>query len=274
MKKYIFLSIASIFIHIAYCENSPSKLTEGYLYKGHLHQKSDHPDSARYFYKKTIDTDESIYSKADAYLHLSEIEESSGNYKEALHLLHMNQNWQDSIQKAAHTEIVQQMHTMHNNHSIEKKSMKRSIALYRSELIAIGLLLLVAAYFLYKKHRKHGQPERKEMFLRKSDIYARFHSINQESHSIITEDEWTELQKAIDETYENFTGTLYTLCQKLSPMELRICYLMKISISVTNIAYIVGRSKSAVSTTRSKLYEKLKGKKGTPEMLDNFIAEL
>ena len=110
--------------------------------------------------------------------------------------------------------------------------------------------------------------------MRKSDIYARFHSINHESNSSITEKEWAELQKAIDDTYENFTGTLYALCKKLSPMELHICYLMKISISVTNMAYIVGRSKSAVSTTRNKLYEKLQGQKGTPEMLDQFIAKL
>ena len=82
------------------------------------------------------------------------------------------------------------------------------------------------------------------------------------------------IAKSIDDTYENFTGTLYALCKKLSPMELHICYLMKISISVTNMAYIVGRSKSAVSTTRNKLYEKLQGQKGTPEMLDQFIAKL
>lgn len=40
------------------------------------------------------------------------------------------------------------------------------------------------------------------------------------------------------------------------------------------MAYIVGRSKSTVSTTRNKLYEKLQGQKGTPEMLDQFIAKL
>ena len=274
MKKYISLSIIIAFIHIVYCESTSSKISEEYLYRGYTHQKLNHPDSARYFYQRIIDTDENMYTTADAYLHLSEIEEACGNYKEALRLLHINQNWQDSIHKTTQAEMMQQINALHVKHNTEKESMKKSIYLYRSELTAIGILLLVVVYILYKRKRKRKQPETKEILLRKSDIYARFHSINHESNSSITEEEWAELQKAIDDTYENFTGTLYALCKKLSPMELHICYLMKISISVTNMAYIVGRSKSAVSTTRNKLYEKLQGQKGTPEMLDQFIAKL
>ena len=274
MKKYISLSIIIAFIHIVYCESTSSKISEEYLYRGYTHQKLNHPDSARYFYQRIIDADENIYTTADAFLHLSEIEEACGNYKEALRLLHINQNWQDSIHKTTQAEMMQQINALHVKHNTEKESMKKSIYLYRSELTAIGILLLVVVYILYKRKRKRKQPETKEILLRKSDIYARFHSINHESNSSITEKEWAELQKAIDDTYENFTGTLYALCKKLSPMELHICYLMKISISVTNMAYIVGRSKSAVSTTRNKLYEKLQGQKGTPEMLDQFIAKL
>ena len=261
MKKYISLSIIIAFIHIVYCESTSSKISEEYLYRGYTHQKLNHPDSARYFYQRIIDADENMYTTADAYLHLSEIEEACGNYKEALRLLHINQNWQDSIHKTTQAEMMQQINALHVKHNTEKESMKKSIYLYRSELTAIGILLLVVVYILYKRKRKRKQPETKEILLRKSDIYARFHSINHESNSSITEKEWAELQKAIDDTYENFTGTLYALCKKLSPMELHICYLMKISISVTNMAYIVGRSKSAVSTTRNKLYEKLQGRK-------------
>lgn len=274
MKKYIAFSMLIIFIHIAYCDTPPSKPSDGYLQQGCIHQKFDHTDSARYFFKKIIDNEENIQNTADAYLHLFEMEEAAGNYKEALRLLHINRNWQDSIHKSTNTEFVQRMNAMHHEHNAEKDNMKRSISLYRWELTAGGLLLIAVIYLLYRKQRKRKQPETKEILLRKSAIYARFHSISQESDPAITDDEWTELQKTIDETYENFTGKLYALCQKLSPMELHLCYLMKISISVTNMAYIVGRSKSTVSTARSRLYEKLKGEKGTPEMLDKLISDL
>ena len=88
MKKYISLSIIIAFIHIVYCESTSSKISEEYLYRGYTHQKLNHPDSARYFYQRIIDADENMYTTADAYLHLSEIEEACGNYKEALRLLH------------------------------------------------------------------------------------------------------------------------------------------------------------------------------------------
>ena len=180
MKKYISLSIIIAFIHIVYCESMSSKISEEYLYRGYTHQKLNHPDSARYFYQRIIDADENIYTTADAYLHLSEIEEACGNYKEALRLLHINQNWQDSIHKTTQAEMMQQINALHVKHNTEKESMKKSIYLYRSELTAIGILLLVVVYILYKRKRKRKQPETKEILLRKSDIYARFHSINHE----------------------------------------------------------------------------------------------
>lgn len=99
----------------------------------------------------------------------------------ALRLLHINQNWQDSIHKTTQAEMMQQINALHVKHNTEKESMKKSIYLYRSELTAIGILLLVVVYILYKRKRKRKQPETKEILLRKSDIYARFHSINHES---------------------------------------------------------------------------------------------
>ena len=130
MKKYISLSIIIAFIHIVYCESTSSKISEEYLYRGYTHQKLNHPDSARYFYQRIIDADENIYTTADAYLHLSEIEEACGNYKEALRLLHINQNWQDSIHKTTQAEMMQQINALHVKHNTEKESMKKSIYLY------------------------------------------------------------------------------------------------------------------------------------------------
>lgn len=118
---------------------------------------------------------------------------------------------------------------------------------------------------------KKEERDIKEEVFRKSDIYSHFHS--QDSISI-TEQEWEELKIAIDDTYDNFTGQLYTLYPKLSTIEMRICLLIKISITVTNISMLLGRSKSTVSTARSKLYEKLQGVKGTPGLLDQFIVGL
>lgn len=40
------------------------------------------------------------------------------------------------------------------------------------------------------------------------------------------------------------------------------------------MAKILGRSKSSVSSSRTRLYKKMKGEDGTPNELDELIADL
>lgn len=101
-----------------------------------------------------------------------------------------------------------------------------------------------------------------------SDIYNKFHqAIDFKS---LDDSDWLELRKAIDSTYPNFTSRLYTL-YPLSKIELEICLLIKANISTSAIAALTGRSKSAITSSRKKLYEKIYGVKGTPDMWDHFI---
>lgn len=115
----------------------------------------------------------------------------------------------------------------------------------------------------------------KENIFKESEIYQLFHKACHVQPNIkITEKEWQELQTTIDDTYPNFSKTLYSLCPQLSLMDLRICYAIKISLSVTDIANLVNRSKSAITASRIRLYKKLHGEEGTTEMFDKFIADL
>ena len=112
-----------------------------------------------------------------------------------------------------------------------------------------------------------------ESDLRHSDIYMKFHSTN-EADQIIREEDWIALRKELDKTYDNFTNRLYQLYSGMSLIELRICYLIKISVKVTDMAKILGRSKPSVSSSRKRLYKKIKGEDGTPNELDELIADL
>ena len=112
-----------------------------------------------------------------------------------------------------------------------------------------------------------------ESDLRHSDIYMKFHSTN-EADQIIREEDWNALRKELDKTYNNFTNRLYQLYSGMSLIELRICYLIKISVKVTDMAKILGRSKPSVSSSRKRLYKKIKGEDGPPNELDELIAGL
>lgn len=110
--------------------------------------------------------------------------------------------------------------------------------------------------------------------LQQSEVYLLFHKACNDTTLKITEENWSALEIAIDRTYQKFTDRLYKLYPRLSLLELRICYLIKISMQVKDIANLVNRSKPAITAARIRLYKKIHGKEGTGEMLDNFIINL
>ena len=109
--------------------------------------------------------------------------------------------------------------------------------------------------------------------LHRSSVYAFFHKAAHEEVRITAEN-WQELQAAIDAAYDDFTGRLYSLCPNLSEMELHICWLIKIQLSPKDMAQVVGRSQSAVSMARTRLYKKIHQKEGTTSDFDKFITDL
>ena len=109
--------------------------------------------------------------------------------------------------------------------------------------------------------------------LHRSSVYAFFHKAAHEEVRITAEN-WQELRAAIDAAYDDFTGRLYSLCPHLSEMELHICWLIKIQLSPKDMAQIVGRSQSAVSMARTRLYKKIHQKEGTTSDFDKFITDL
>lgn len=103
---------------------------------------------------------------------------------------------------------------------------------------------------------------------RQSDIYIRFRQAT--DFSELSETDWQELQRTIDETFNRFTARLYAL-SPLNERELRICLLVKAEIQPTGIAQLTGRVKSTITSARKNLFEKLCGKKGSAEDFDRFI---
>lgn len=105
-----------------------------------------------------------------------------------------------------------------------------------------------------------------------SAIYHLVHEKSKEPNSKLSSENWAELQKAIDATYANFTTRILVLYPKITEIELRVCYLIKASVSVVDIAHLVVREKSSVTNIRRRLYKKIHGVDGTAKELDAFIV--
>lgn len=148
---------------------------------------------------------------------------------------------------------------------MQKDSLREQLIHSQKELLELSNRKILAS---------QNERELLEIALRKSDIYRLFHEAGSKVNIRITDKEWTNLQNSIDATYSNFTSQLYALYPKISTQELHICYLIKISIPVKDIAKILGRSTSAITVARIRLYKKIHGEDGSADMMDKFIADL
>ncbi len=89
----------------------------------------------------------------------------------------------------------------------------------------------------------------------------------------MAETDWDELENHVALLSPNFRSKIFSL-HKCSPQEYRVSLLLKAHFAPTEIATLICRSQSAVASTRSRLYQKVFGKKGSPKDWDKFIASL
>ena len=115
------------------------------------------------------------------------------------------------------------------------------------------------------------EEEMSEKLFHSSAIYVRIREKANNKGSKMTEEDWTELTTAINTTYNDFTSRLHAL-YRFSSIEMKICLLLKAKVPITTIADLTIRSKSAITSARRAMYEKVYGVKGKPEDWDAFIC--
>lgn len=85
--------------------------------------------------------------------------------------------------------------------------------------------------------------------------------------------EWEELEQQMRPVYPGFTNKLYNLCS-MSEVEYRVCLLLKIRATPTEIANAVIKDLSSVSSIRNRLYKKVFGRKGGARAWDDFVQSI
>lgn len=85
---------------------------------------------------------------------------------------------------------------------------------------------------------------------------------------------WDDLKSTTDKIYGCIATKLRIYCPKISERELQICYLINAHFNITEIADLTGCTKSAISKSRKRLYEKIHDSTGSGGDLDQFITNL
>ena len=114
--------------------------------------------------------------------------------------------------------------------------------------------------------------EHAETMIFSSDVYQRIQACLNNGRSM-THQDWTELTEVVNSIYTGFTEKLYSL-YRMSEQDYHVSLLIKVRIQPKDIALLTAHSKESVASTRSRLYSKVFGIKGSSKDWDDFILSL
>ena len=105
-----------------------------------------------------------------------------------------------------------------------------------------------------------------------SDIYHRIQECLNGGRSL-THHDWTALAEMVNSIYTGFTEKLYSL-YRMSEQDYHVSLLIKVRAQPKDIALLTAHSKESVASTRSRLYSKVFGKKGSSKDWDDFVLTI
>lgn len=157
-------------------------------------------------------------------------------------------------------ELEEKLKESDNEKSILKESLQKQkeIILYANKQVELEI----------------DKQEEARKSLINSDIYIYFKEQIRSIRTVhISDEDWTQLENAINNAYKGFTNKLYTL-HKLNENELRVCLLIKINIQPTDMARLTNLTKETISSIRRRLYHKVFHKTGSTKDWDEFVLSL
>lgn len=105
-----------------------------------------------------------------------------------------------------------------------------------------------------------------------SDYFCRLRQRIAAGETLKPED-WDEMEREIRPVYPDFARRLSGLC-KMSDVEHQVCLLIKLRFSPSEMAGVLCKDISTVSSIRSRLYKKVFQQKGRAKEWDEFILSL
>ncbi len=175
------------------------------------------------------------------------------------------------------TSVSQLLQKQEDNFRASQRRANRFVATIVAVLIALLLVSLAFILRLVLRQKDNELDQQKQVLFHKKS--ARGISVSPETIALQrrcaaleapSEDEWQRFQTMIDSQCDGFAQRLSSV-YKLSQQELRVCLLIKAQFKPSEIAILTVHSKEAITSTRRRLYKKMIGKDGTPEMLDELI---
>lgn len=161
-------------------------------------------------------------------------------------------------------------------------------------IIIVVLLLCFAVNYLMRVHRRKERIEhqlqliKEERAVRPKQVAEALKSVEEEflvsdyyvqlrrnirNGVRMKKEDWTEVEHRLQTVYPQFANRIYSLCN-MSDVERQVTLLVKLQVPPTEIAGVINKEVSTVSSIRSRLYYKVFSRKGGAKDWDEFIRSL
>ena len=111
-----------------------------------------------------------------------------------------------------------------------------------------------------------------ETLIFSSEVYRQVQE-HLNSGRALSHQHWTELAELVNGVYSGFTEKLYSL-YRMTEQDYHVSLLIKVRVQPRDIALLTAHSKESVASTRSRLYQKVFGRKGSSKDWDDFVLSL
>lgn len=178
--------------------------------------------------------------------------------------------------------------------STTERQLKKQNMMFLYIIIGMAVVAVAVSVYIYKLRQRKREIERKladieeEHTLRpvvvadamkqvENEFFRSEYYLDLRRHieagNNIRPEEWKELERRLKMVYPRFSSSLYGLFN-LSPTEYQLCMLLKIRSTPSEIAMVLNKDKSTISSIRRRLYKKVFDKDGSGKDWDEFILSL
>lgn len=206
------------------------------------------------------------------------------------------QEWDDDIMVIVATDLQKEKSQDAHSYILSAKERKQASVIHWFIVSSIGgiiLLLLICRIAIDNRKAKQRlqlqlqqikevQEERPLQVRQAIESVETAYFASDEYHALqrriatvqrLKEDDWLDIECQIRKVYPGFSSQLRGL-HRMSELEYQVCILVKLRIAPKDIAAVLARDVSTISTVRSRLYQKVFSKKGGAKEWDEFILSI
>ena len=259
-----------------------------------LYRQTGPADSTRYYCKLLLQNEETGLRQM-GHKWLADLLLSEGQIEEAAKHLQQYELLTDTLMQETDTEALRRISALYDYSLREQENARLEQRNIIAVAIIIVLILVLVAAILYFSRRRmisrmkvqqlehlladyrqrdEKDTERQNGILADTPICRHINRLLSDSRQpSMTDEDWHILEDTFVKIQPSFLSRLQTF-HKFSSHEMHICMLLRLGLQPAALAQLSAHSKQSISSTRSRLFEKVFGQKGTPAQWDEFILSL